>query len=135
MEFNLTTPSLLFPAISLLMLAFTNRFMTVANLVRELHSQYKDKPDDKILTQVKNLKLRLNLIRIMQAIGVASLLLCVVCMLALFKNYVFVAEILFAISLVLLTLSLALSIWEIQISNNALKVILNDLARKKKKKR
>lgn len=134
MEFNLTTPSLLFPAISLLMLAFTNRFMTVANLVRELHAQYKDKPDDKILTQVKNLKLRLNLIRAMQAIGVASLLLCVVCMLALFRNYVYIAEILFGTSLILLTVSLTLSIWEIQISNNALKVILNDLAKKKKKK-
>lgn len=127
MEFNLTTPSLLFPAISLLLLGFTNRFSIVASLTRELYSQFKQSPDPKIIAQIKNLRLRLIIIRTMQALGVLSILLCVLCMFLLFKNFIEVAKYIFGLSLIILMTSLALSIWEIQISNNALKVILKDL--------
>ncbi|HOJ64012.1 MAG TPA: DUF2721 domain-containing protein [Spirochaetota bacterium] len=133
MEFNLTTPSLLFPAISLLLLGFTNRFSIVASLIRELYSQFQKDPDPKIIEQIKNLRLRLIIIRIMQALGVLSILLCVLCMFLLFKNFIEIAKYIFGISLILLMTSLALSIWEIQISNNALKVILKDLEDKCKR--
>jgi len=88
MDINLTTPALLFPAISLLLLAFTNRFLALANLIRQLHANYKNDPDEILLGQIANIRYRINLIRDMQAYGVSSLLLCVICMLALFAGWV-----------------------------------------------
>ena len=76
---TLATPALLFSAISLLMLAFTNRFLTLASLVRGLHAVYKEKPDEVLYGQIRNLRTRLDLIRWMQAFGIASLLLCSAC--------------------------------------------------------
>jgi uncharacterized membrane protein YfcA len=130
MEFNglnLATPALLFSAISLLLLAYTNRFLTLANLVRSLYASYKEKPDEIIIGQIKNLKKRLFLIRNMQIYGITSLLLCVLCMFLIYVNYIRFAEIIFGIALILLIISLALSVREIQISVKALKLQLSDL--------
>ncbi|MEM9051021.1 MAG: DUF2721 domain-containing protein, partial [Bacteroidota bacterium] len=76
-ELSLTTPALLFSAISLIMLAYTNRFLAYAAVVRNLHDKYLEKMDDNLIEQIKNLKLRLNLTRYMQIFGISSLLLCV----------------------------------------------------------
>lgn len=127
MEINLTTPALLFPAISLLLLAFTNRFLTVATLIRNLHSKFKEEPNELIWGQIKNLRLRVKLIRNMQVVGVLSLLLCVVCMFVIFAGNLPLAEFIFGISLILLILSLAISAYEIQISVKALNIQLSDL--------
>ena len=127
MEITLTTPALLFPAISLLLLAYTNRFLTLATLIRSLHGKYKEKPDENIWGQIKNLRLRVKLIRNMQALGVLSLLLCVVCMFVIFTGNLKLAEFIFGVSLILLILSLAVSAWEIQISVKALNIQLSDL--------
>ena len=127
MEINLTTPALLFPAISLLLLAYTNRFLTIATLIRSLHSRYKEDPDKLIWGQIKNLRLRVKLIRNMQVLGVLSLLLCVVCMFIIFSGNLPLAEFIFGISLILLILSLAVSAWEIQISVKALNIQLSDI--------
>ena len=127
MEINLTTPALLFPAISLLLLAYTNRFLTIATLIRSLHSKYKEEPDELVWGQIKNLRLRVKLIRNMQGLGVLSLLLCVVCMFVIFAGNLPLAEIIFGISLILLIVSLAVSAWEIQISVKALNIQLSDI--------
>jgi hypothetical protein len=127
MEINLTTPALLFPAISLLLLAYTNRFLTLATLIRNLHSKFKENQDERIWGQIKNLRLRVKLIRNMQVLGVLSLLLCVVCMFVIFAGNLELAEYIFGISLILLILSLAVSAWEIQISVRALNIQLSDL--------
>ncbi|HEX8235352.1 MAG TPA: DUF2721 domain-containing protein [Abditibacteriaceae bacterium] len=127
MEFSLTTPALLFPAVSLLLLAYTNRFLALAALIRELHSRYKDNRDELLMAQIRNLRQRVMLIRNMQALGVSSLLLCVVCMFVLFAGWAVPGKAIFGISLLLLISSLALSIWEIQISVNALNLHLSDL--------
>jgi hypothetical protein len=124
---TLTTPSLLFPAITLLLLAYTNRFLALAALIRSLHSQYQTKPDDIIVGQIKNLRKRVVIIRNMQALGVLSLLLCVLCMFLLFAGEMEIGKITFAISLVLMMASLGLSLWEIQISVHALFLRLSDL--------
>jgi hypothetical protein len=127
MELTLTTPGLLFPTVSLLLLAFTNRFLAIAALIRNMDAQYKSHPDPLLLPQIENLKVRVRLIRDMQFLGVSSLFLCVVCMLLLFAGmrqsgaYVFVG------SLLLMLGSLALSIREIQISIRALQIQLGDL--------
>jgi hypothetical protein len=124
---SLTTPAVLFSAISLLLLAYTNRFLALATLVRNLYAEYKQKPNEMIFGQIKNLKIRLNLIRNMQIYGIVSLLLCVLCMFLIYVHWNHIAEIIFGIALVLLILSLALSVREIQISVKALNLQLGDL--------
>lgn len=127
MQLDLTTPALLFPAISLLLLAYTNRFLTLAGLIRSLHAAYLEKPDKRLISQIKNLRLRVVLIRNMQIFGVVSFFLCVLAMSLIFWNYPLYAQLTFGVSLLLLMVSLALSIWEIQISIGALKLQLSDL--------
>lgn len=129
MEMTLTTPALLFPAISLLLLAYTNRFLTLASLIRELHRNYKTTPEERdiITAQLSNLRYRVKVIRNMQIYGVMSFFSCVVSMFALFLRQARVGEWVFALSLVLLMISLALSLREVQISVDALNYRLSDL--------
>jgi hypothetical protein len=127
MEINLTTPALLFPAISLLLLAFTNRFLAIAAVIRSLHDRYQLNPDKVLFEQIGNLRHRMMLIRNMQVFGVLSLLLCVVCMFVLFAGYLEVGKAIFGISLVLMMISLGLSMREIQISVHALNLQLSSL--------
>jgi hypothetical protein len=135
MDINLNTPALLFPAISLLLLAFTNRFLALANLIRQLHANYKSDPDEILLGQIANLRYRINLIRDMQAYGVSSLLLCVICMVVLFGGWVVLAKWIFALSLILMAISLAISIREIQVSVGALDLQLIDLEKMENNKK
>lgn len=127
MEVSLTTPALLFPAISLLLLAYTNRFLTIAGLIRNLHQKYQDEPNTNIKAQISNLKKRVTLIKNMQLFGIASLLLCVVSMFAIYETWKTVGSIIFGVSLVLLMISLILSIIEIQISVKALNIQLKNI--------
>lgn len=130
MELTLTTPALLFPAISLLLLAYTNRFLTLANLIRELHRSYKANPEEIVLAQLSNLRYRVRLIRNMQIYGVISFFGCTGSMFALFAGQEKVGQYLFGASLVLLMVSLALSLREVQVSIDALNVRLSDLEKK-----
>lgn len=127
MQLTLNTPALLFPAISLLLLAYTNRFMTLAGLIRTLHERYKESPDPITLKQIKNLKLRVILIRNMQVAGIFSMFLCVVSMFLIYENYNNAAQYLFGGGLLSLIISLAMSIHEILISTNALQMHLSDI--------
>jgi hypothetical protein len=127
MEINLATPALLFPAISLLLLAYTNRFLGLAGLIRGLAARYQESRDRLIIDQIDNLRHRLMLIRTMQALGVASIFVCVACMFALFAGSQAFGKILFGASLVLLMTSLAVSFREIQLSTNALAIQLSTL--------
>jgi hypothetical protein len=126
-QLTLATPALLFSAISLIMLAYTNRFLAYASLVRSLHAKYKEEKDKVLLWQIKNLRRRLNLTRGMQVLGISSLLLCVATMFLIYVSATTFAEIIFGIALVLLICSLALLIWEIQISTRALDLQLGDM--------
>jgi hypothetical protein len=135
MDFNITTPALLFPAISLLLLAFTNRFLALANLVRQLHANYKSDPDEILFGQIANIRYRINLIRDMQAIGVSSLLLCVFCMMILFLGWLELGKWIFVASLALMAIALAMSIREIQVSVGALDLQLIDLEQKELNKK
>lgn len=127
MDLTLTTPALLFPAISLLLLAFTNRFLTLANLMRELYARYKKEPDPKIKGQLKNLRYRIIIIRNMQAWGIASFFGCVLCMFVLFAGQVVLGQWIFGTSLIFLLIALALSLREIQVSIDALTLQISDL--------
>jgi hypothetical protein len=127
MKLDLTTPALLFPALSLLLLAYTNRFLTLAGLIRELHDRYHAHPSSKILGQLDNLQRRMIIIRNMQALGIMSLFLCVGSMFLLFAGLLLVGEIVFGLALLLMMGSLALSFREIQISIDALNLQVSDL--------
>ncbi|MCF8227020.1 MAG: DUF2721 domain-containing protein [Bacteroidales bacterium] len=126
-QLTLATPALLFSAISLIMLAYTNRFLAYASLVRNLHGQYMDNKNKILLWQIKNLRRRLTLTRGMQVFGISSLLLCVATMFFIYIGTMIMATVVFGIALVLLILSLALLIWEIQISTRALDLHLGDM--------
>ncbi|MEO1031489.1 MAG: DUF2721 domain-containing protein [Bacteroidota bacterium] len=124
---TLTTPALLFSAISLIMLAYTNRFLAYAAVIRNLSEKYKEKKEASLIRQINNLKLRLNLTRWMQIFGISSLLLCVLTMFLIYIDLHTSAVWMFGIALLLLILSLAFLIREIQISTQALGHHLSDM--------
>ncbi len=126
-DITLTTPGLLFSAISLLLLAYTNRFLAIAALIRKLHSEYQQNPDKLVLGQIKNLRQRVQLIKNMQIWGVVSLFLCVLCMFLIFADNQFLGKWIFGIGLLLLLVSLGISIKEIQISVKALNLQLKNM--------
>ena len=127
MNLNIETPALLFSATSLILLAYTNRFLTIATIVRSLKQTYEQKENSTILLEIKNLNLRLTLIRYMQLFGVLSLFLSVFAMLLLFLAQETVGIYLFGLSLLSLLISLGISFWEISISVNALRLHLSEL--------
>ncbi|MFT6244195.1 MAG: hypothetical protein ACJA0U_002624 [Salibacteraceae bacterium] len=133
-ELTLTTPALLFSAISLIMLAYTNRFLAYASVIRNLHDKFLERQDDLLILQIKNLRLRLNLTRWMQIFGISSLLCCVLTMFLIYINQDSVAVWVFGFALLLLIISLALLIKEIHISVYALKLHLSDMEEHLKKK-
>lgn len=125
---TLTTPSLLFPAITLLLLAYTNRFLSTASLIRQLHGQYRKNPELQILEgQISNLRLRIYMIRNMQFFGVLSFVGCVISMAFIYWNNETWGSYFFAFSMGSLLLSLIISLREIQISTRALDLELSDM--------
>jgi Protein of unknown function (DUF2721) len=124
---DLTTPALLFPAISLFMLAYTQRFLALASLVRQLNEQYKQTKQVHLEKQIKNLRERIYLIRNTQFLAVSSFFCCLLCMALLFWDLRIFANIVFGLSLLLLLTSLFLQLWEIQISVRALQLELDEM--------
>ncbi|AUS05885.1 DUF2721 domain-containing protein [Pseudotamlana carrageenivorans] len=124
---DLSTPALLFSAISLIMLAYTNRFLAYASVVRDLHDKYLKNPDQRYIKQIENIKKRLYLTRAMQIAGISSLLLCVLTMFLIYIEQGTLAVWVFGFALVLLIVSLGLLIMEIQISVKALEHHISDI--------
>lgn len=128
MEITFNTPALLFPAISLLLLAYTNRYLALANLIRKLHDEYmKGEKNHLLLKQIKILRIRINLVRLMQALGVFSFVCCVVTMYGVYQQWPGVTKYAFALSLLSLLGSLIISLLEISQSTKALEWELSDM--------
>jgi hypothetical protein len=127
MTLSIETPALLFSATSLILLAYTNRFLTIAQIIRSLKKSYEDNHNKSILLEIKNLNLRLTLIRYMQLFGVMCLFLSVFAMLLLYIGQETTGIYIFGASLLSLLISLGISFWEISISVRALRVHLKDL--------
>jgi hypothetical protein len=132
MDITFTTPALLFPAVTFLLIAYTNRFLALGSRIRNLHDRYQTNPDAILFSQIKSLRRRVILIRNMQACGVAGLFCCVVCMLLLFLGWQVAGKILFAISLFLLLASLGISFREILLSVEALNLELHSMESKRR---
>ena len=126
-ELTLITPTFLFSAISLILLAFTNRFLSYAQLVRTLKDRYMEDHSAITRAQIMNLRKRLHLTKNMQMFGVASLLMCVVTMFLIYIGFQAVSGYVFGIAILFLIISLSLSVWEIQISAKSLEIYLGDM--------
>lgn len=124
---TLTTPALLFSAISLILLAYTNRFLAYSALIRSLHEKNKVDPSELLRSQIANIRKRLYLTKNMQITGVASLFLCVGTMFLIFVGQYVIAVWVFGVALIMMILSLGISIYEIQISVKALNLHLSDM--------
>ncbi len=134
MSITLTTPALLFPAISLLLLAYTNRFLAIATIIRQLHGKYIENPEHGVIIgQLKNLRKRLYLIRSMQFFGVLSFFFCVLSMVLIFQSNPQLGNYTFGISLLSLLISLVISLREVQLSTKALELELSDMELGKKR--
>jgi hypothetical protein len=132
MQMTITTPALLFPAISLLLLAYTNRFLVLTKVIRELSSMEDSQHEDLIHRQVHSLRMRLQLIRAMQFLGVLSFAICTVSMLALFLGAQLVGLWLFGLALLLLVASLMVSLVEVHYSTQAINIEIEKLDRRKR---
>ncbi len=126
-DLSLQTPALLFPALSLLILAYTNKFLAIAKLIRNLYSSHSEVPQPEILAQIQSLRTRLNLIRWMQAAGLASNLFCVLTMLFIYLGHQITAHVIFFFAIGLLMLSLSVAVIETFKSADALNVLLRNL--------
>jgi len=126
-ELTLITPTFLFSAVSLILLAYTNRFLSYAQLVRTLKDRYMEDHSAVTRAQIMNLRKRLSLTRMMQWFGVASLLLCVATMFLIYVGFQTVSAYVFSVALFLLIISLFLSVWEIQISTGSLEIYLKEM--------
>ena len=129
-DFTLTTPAVIFPAVSLLLIAYTNRFITISNRIRDLKRQYVDSEDDTIIIQLKSLRRRLLIIRNMQWLAVFSLFLSVLSMLMMFENRPNTAKQFFVVGMFTLLGSLFLSLREIHLSIHALNIEMQDIEHK-----
>ncbi len=125
MHLEISTPALLFPAISLLFLSYTNRFLHLSALIRNLHRDWLEQKDSLLMRQIQNLRKRLVLIRGMQLLGAMSLLLCVISMVSVIGSQSMLAMTTFATALALMGLSLACLVWEVWISGGALRIMLS----------
>ncbi|GAB3510285.1 DUF2721 domain-containing protein [Emticicia fontis] len=129
MELTISTPALLFSTVSLLMIAFTNRFLALASLIRDLHVKYKTEEEkENIIAQIIGLKRRLRIVRNIQIIAISSLLLSAICMLLIFLEKELAAKWFFGGALMLQIIALTLSVREITLSMNALELELSDIA-------
>ena len=129
MDISINTPALLFPAISLVMLAYTNRFLALSNRVRSLHDKYVENKDENrtVHAQIKSLRYRLKLIKHMQSLGILTFIAAIFCIFLLYIDEKFVANIFFATSLLAFTASLIFSFIEIMMSNKAIELELSDM--------
>ncbi|MBN2653287.1 MAG: DUF2721 domain-containing protein [Spirochaetales bacterium] len=127
MEFSIVTPTLLFSAISLLLLAYTNRFLAVASLTRQFIKLYESNKDENELKQISHFKIRLQLIKYTQVFGVLSFIMCIICMFLTMINQILVAEFVFGFSLLFMMTSLIISLVEILISIKGLNIELEKI--------
>lgn len=127
MQLTLTIPALLFPAVSLTMLAYNARYLAIAGLIRQLHKQFEETQDSPLKRQIESLRKRLNIIKNMQATAIGSFLLAAISMFLIYVEMNVFANIIFGISLILLMMSLVLSLIEVQLSTKALGIQLKKM--------
>lgn len=127
MDLNITTPGLIFPSISFLLIAYSNRFLAIATLIRDLKTKFSENKAEILLKQIKNLRYRLKLIRWMQAVAVFGMLLALLSIFALYLNSKMLGNVFFICAVVSITTSLSIALVEIMFSGRALDLELEDI--------
>ncbi|AKA35065.1 DUF2721 domain-containing protein [Flagellimonas lutaonensis] len=127
MQLDLTIPALLFPAISLTMLAYNARYLAIAALIRQLYKEFEETAASPLERQIRQLRKRLNIIKNMQATAIVSFLLAVVTMFLIYVELGVWANVIFGVSLVFLVISLILSLVEVRLSTKALGIQLRNM--------
>ncbi|MAU27025.1 MAG: II family cellulose-binding protein [Muricauda sp.] len=127
MQLDLTIPALLFPAISLTMLAYNARYLAIAALIRQLYKEFEETAASPLERQIQQLRKRLNIIKNMQATAIVSFLLAAVTMFLIYVELEVWANVIFGVSLVFLVISLILSLVEVQLSTKALGIQLRNM--------
>lgn len=127
MDITITTPALLFPAISVLFLAYSNRYLAIAKRIRELHNLFNRTQSHIAKKQVESLRTRIRLIIIMQSLAVMGIICSVLTMALIFLGLQISAKTVFLLSMLLIVLSLLVSLWELLISTRALNIELEDM--------
>ena len=135
MRIEISTPALFFPAVSLLMLAYTNRFFGLAAIIRNLHRSHTEKPNPVYLLEIKSMRHRMRLIRDMQSFGIVALILCTACMFLIFRGYYRAGGMVFGASILCMLLSLIWALIEIRLSGRALDLHLQDLEQEETSRR
>ena len=131
MILQMTTPALIFPAISLIMLAYTNRFLGLSSVIRNLTHEYQLHPDEPLLLQIDNLQRRVMMVRNMQLFGVLCIMFSIASIWALAVDNQLWGIGFFVASLICMAVSLLISMYELILSCHALEIALavmeNDL--------
>ena len=135
MDLTISTPALIFPSISFLLIAYSNRFLAIAGLIRDLKNKFSDNKEEILIKQIKNLRYRLRLIRWMQGVAVFGMLLALLSILALYLEVSLLGSIFFILSAISVTTSLCIALVEIMFSGRALDLELEDIQEHMKEKR
>ena len=123
MELTLTTPALLFPAIAILMLGYINRYISAANVIRTFKKDYDaGYVHTDIVVQIKILRTRVELLRIMLSVAITALMCACVSMFLIFARYQTAGKIVFGASLLGMIVSMILSLFETSQSNKSLHI-------------
>ncbi len=127
MDITITTPALLFPAISVLFLAYSNRFLAIASRIREQHNLFNKTQSPVAKKQIDSLRLRIRFIVAMQVLGVVGIISCTIAMGLIFYGLQYLGNITFGLSMAFIVLSLLASISELMLSTKALNIELEDM--------
>jgi len=127
MNLTISTPGLIFPSISFLLIAYSNRFLAIATLIRDLKTKFSENKEEILLQQIKNLRYRLKLIRWMQAVAVFGMLMALMSIFALYLGHEAAGHVLFIMAAVLVATSLSIALVEIMFSGRALDYELQDI--------
>ncbi|MBT3852279.1 MAG: DUF2721 domain-containing protein [Gammaproteobacteria bacterium] len=124
---EITTPALLFPAISLLFVAYTSRLHSLSVLIRAMTTDGSNESKTMHAKEQLNiLKKRVNYIKRMQVFGILSFIFNLITIICLYINYDYLANYIFGFGLFMLSASLFFALLETLISTKALNIHLKN---------
>ncbi len=123
--YTLQTPTYVFSAISLLMIAYTSRYVAISQVIRHL-SESAPGSDSRVECQIRSLMKRVKYIRNMQITALIGFCANIMTMILIVLGIDFLIAPLFIAGLVLILVSLGICIMEIALSAQALSISLSD---------
>jgi len=122
MSLNITDPAILFPGISLLFLAYTNRYLALANIIRQLNKVIDDHFDENREKQIQDLLARVKLIRLMQLFGIMAFISCILSISCMLFGFQTAGEYAFGGSMACMFVSLCTAFIEVSKSGDGLRL-------------